>query len=191
MARILIVDGHPSANRNHYIHALASAYYGGGQNAHETRRIDIAQLDFPVLCEPEQWDGKEVPPDIKYAQDQITWADHIVLLYPLWLGDVPARLKAFLEQVARPGFAMEERENGTFKKLLKGKSARLIVTMGMPTPIYRLWFQAHSVKSLKRNILQFMGFNPVRVTLIGHVERGADYRREWLEKVERLGATGR
>ena len=37
----------------------------------------------------------------KPAQADIGWAQHIVLFFPLWLGDMPAVLKAFLEQVAR------------------------------------------------------------------------------------------
>ncbi|MEL6877233.1 MAG: NAD(P)H-dependent oxidoreductase [Pseudomonadota bacterium] len=191
MARILIIDGHPSSDRNHYVHALASAYREGAEIANEVRRIDIAKLDFPLLRDPEDWNQNNLPADLGSAQDKIAWADHVVLLYPIWLGDVPAALKAFLEQVARPGFALEERENGTFKKLLKGKSAHVIVTMGMPAPIYRIVFRAHSVKSLKRNILQFVGFNPVRTTLIGHVGRSADYRKKWLQKVEKLGRRGR
>jgi len=191
MTRILIIDGHPSDNRDHYVHALASAYRSGAESAHETRRIDIAKLNFPILTDVEEWESNDIPPDIRDAQHKIVWADHIVLVYPLWLGDVPALLKAFLEQVARPDFAIEKRANGTFKKLLKGKSARIIVTMGMPAAIYQVWFQAHSVRSLKRNILRFMGFNPVRISIIGHIERSEDYRRKWLKKVERLGNRSR
>src|SRR3546814_10287671 len=78
-----------------------------------------------------------------------SWADHLVILYPLWLGDVPALLKGFLEQILRPGFAIDEGSTGMSAKLLTGRSARIIVTMGMPAPIYRLFFRAHSLKSLE------------------------------------------
>src|SRR3546814_9849412 len=60
-----------------------------------------------------------------------SWADHLVILYPLWLGDVPALLKGFLEQILRPGFAIDEGSTGMSAKLLTGRSARIIVTMGM------------------------------------------------------------
>lgn len=92
-------------------------------------------------------------------------------MFPLWLGDVPALLKAFFEQALRPGFAIGKAAPGRlWKKLLKGRSARVIVTMGMPAFFYRLYYRAHGVKSLKRNILEFCGISPVRASLIGTVE---------------------
>jgi putative NADPH-quinone reductase len=39
-------------------------------------------------------------------------------------------------------------------KFLSYKSARIIVTLGMPTLRYRWYFRAHSLRSLKRNILR-------------------------------------
>ena len=124
------------------------------------------------------------------AQTDIAWADHLVIFYPLWLGDVPAVLKAFLEQTMRPGFALQYREHGLPEKLLKGRSARVVVTMGMPAFFYKLVYGAHSVKSLERNILRFVGFRPIGRTIIGAVEADADRRREWLEEMARLGAAG-
>jgi putative NADPH-quinone reductase len=118
------------------------------------------------------------------------WAEHVVLIYPLWLGDVPAYLKALLEQALRPGFALSEKP-GMGGGLLKGRSARIIVTMGMPAFFYNLFFLAHSVKSLKRNILQFVGFGPVRTTLIGLVEGSTEAREHHLAEVRELGQQGR
>ena len=99
-------------------------------------------------------------------------------------------LNGFLEQVARPGFALSMGESGFPKRLLKGRSARLIVTMGMPTAFYRLFYRGHSVKSFKRNILELVGFKPVRVSLIGNVERSRAYREKWLAKMRDFGARG-
>ena len=41
---------------------------------------------------------------------------------------------------------------------MSGKSARIVVTMGMPGFWYRWYFRAHSLRSLQRNILKFVGF---------------------------------
>lgn len=190
MSRITIIDGHPHADRGHYVHALAEAYADAARHNNEVRLIEVARLDFPILRDPEDWQSKDAPPALRQAQDDIRWSDHLVILYPLWLGDVPALLKAFLEQVSRPGFAIETKGDGFFRKLLKGKSARIVVTMGMPAAGYRLYFRQHSVKSLKRNILQFVGISPVRITLIGLVDSAA-HREKGLRKVARLGARGR
>jgi putative NADPH-quinone reductase len=62
--------------------------------------------------------------------------------FPLWLASMPALLKGFFEQALRPGFALGPTEPGRmWKKLLKGRSARIVVTMGMPALVYR-WYLA-------------------------------------------------
>ena len=184
--KILVIDGHPDPDRGRFIHALADAYSdGAGLSGHEVRRLELATMDIPFLRSRAEWtDGTPVP-EIVAAQEAILWADHIVFFYPLWLGDVPALLKAFLEQVARPGFALSQ---GTMPKpLLKGRSARLVVTMGMPAFFYRFYFAAHSVKSFERNILKFVGIKPVEHTLIGNVEGEAETREQWLDTLLNLG----
>jgi len=115
-----------------------------------------------------------------------------VIVFPLWLGDMPALLKAFFEQAFRPGFAIGKARPGRMpKKLLEGKSARIIVTMGMPAFFYRLFYRAHSVKSLERNILGFCGISPVRTSLVGTVGTGdAEQRSRALTAIATLGFKG-
>jgi putative NADPH-quinone reductase len=118
--------------------------------------------------------------------------DHLVILYPLWLGDMPAILKAFFEQTFRPGFAFTPAEQGHVpKKRLTGKSARIVVTMGMPAVLYRWFFLAHGLKNLERNILGFSGIGPIRSSLIGTVEGMDDRQRAgWLDQMRALGEAG-
>lgn len=187
MARVAIIDGHPDPDRSHFVHALADAYAEGAIKRHEVDRIDIGAMDFPLLRSAEEWKGEAPTAGLRDAQTAIRKASHVVILYPLWLGDVPALLKGFLEQVARPGFALGMGESGFPKRLLKGRSARLVVTMGMPTPFYRFFYRAHSVKSFQRNILNFVGFSPVRRSLIGSVESSRAYREQWLDRMRALG----
>jgi putative NADPH-quinone reductase len=187
---ILIIQGHPDPKGGHFGHALAQAYADGAAEAgHVLRRVDVAQLDFPLLRSADEWERGALPEVLKPAQDGIAWAQHIAVFFPLWMGDMPALLKGFLEQVARPGFAFHEDEDGGFgKKGLSGRSARLVVTMGMPALVYRYFFRAHSVRSLERNVLGFVGIAPVHETLIGMVERMSQQERErWLEKLRALG----
>lgn len=191
MSKVLILNGHPHDSPDHFVYALASAYAAGADDIHEVRRIDIARLDFPILRDPAQWKDGALPDGLHEAQEALVWADHLVILYPLWLGDMPALLKGFLEQIARPGIAVEPKKSGLYRKLLKGKSARVIVTMGMPAAAYMLYFRGHSVKSFRRNILEFVGIKPVRLTIVGNVEVSDRLRRKWLAKVERLGRWAR
>ena len=157
---------------------------------HSVRHVTLAKLDFPLLRSQQEWEEGSVPASLKPAQDDIGWAEHIVFFFPLWLGDMPALLKGFLEQVARPGFAIIRKKGGNpwGNKGLTGRSARVVVTMGMPALVYRWYFRAHSVKSLERNILGFVGIAPVHETLIGLTgDMKPKDAAKWLGKLERLG----
>lgn len=189
MTRITIIDGHPDPEPHHYVHSLVQTYRNAANSNHEVRQIDIARLDFPILRNPEDWRSGAMPAGLSDAQQDISWADHLVIIYPLWLGDVPALLKAFLEQMLRPGFALQPKPDGLYTKLLVQKSARVVVTMGMPAAAYRFFFFSHSLHSLRRNILHFVGISPVRTTLIGNVEH-AQARAWGLKKVGELGRGG-
>jgi len=191
--RLAVIDGHPDADPARFVHALSRRYAEGAASfGHEVRRIDIADLDFPLVRQRSDWEGEAPPADIRQAQETILWAEHLLILYPLWLGDVPALLKAFLEQVMRPGFAFAPVVAGRFpRKLLKGRTARLVVTMGMPALFYRAYYGAHSVKSFERNILRFAGIQPVEHLLIGNVEGASDEARaQWLDTLFSFGADG-
>lgn len=192
--RIAVILGHPDPDPARFGRALAAAYARGAEAAgHEVRMIPVATLDFPVLRRAQDWQEGEAPAAIREAQATVAWAGHLVILFPLWLGDMPALLKGFLEQLLRPGFAFTKAAAGRpWKTLLKGKSARLVVTMGMPAFFYRLFYRAHSVASLRRNILAFCGIGPVRSTFIGMVEGSQDARRrDWLEEMTKLGREAR
>lgn len=190
--RILVIVGHPDSSPKRLCRALAGSYAEGARAAgHDVREIDIARLDFPFLQSTEEFQHGMIPPAIRDAVEAIRHAEHIVFVFPLWLGTMPALLKAFLEQVMRPGVAFAQPEKGGArfaKTLLKGRSARLIVTMGMPAPVYRLWYLGHGIASMRRNILNFVGISPVRETLFGLVEAVSDARRrKWIAAMHALG----
>lgn len=189
--RILVIQGHPDASQPHLCHALADAYAAGAREAgHEVRTVDVAALDFPLLRSQREWSSGTLPPSLAQAQQDIGWAQHLVLVFPLWLGDMPALLKGFLEQVARPGFAFSAEGGGAAfsRKGLTGRSARIVVTMGMPALVYRWYFRAHSVKSLERNILGFVGISPVSATLVGSVAQlDGEAAMKHLQAVRKLG----
>jgi putative NADPH-quinone reductase len=167
---VLILNGHPDPASKGLCHALAEAYTDGARAAgREVQRIDVARLDFPLLRSMAEFEKGTPPPAIAAAQEEIRRADHLVVIFPLWMGDMPAGLKAFFEQTMRPGFAFDYRTRGFPTKRLRGRSARVIVTMGMPALAYRLFYGAHGLKNLRRVVLRGVGFGPVRTTLIGSI----------------------
>lgn len=191
--KIVIIQGHPDHSAKHYGHALAEAYADGArESGHEVEIIEVAGVAFPLLQNYAEFHQGDVPAAIRECQEQVRRAAHLVIIYPLWLGGMPAVLKGFFEQLFRPGFAMQPLDGGQrWKKLLTGKSARVVVTMGMPALAYRWFFGAHSLRSLERNILKFTGISPVRESLIGMVEGSDAHRQRWLQKMTRLGRAAR
>jgi putative NADPH-quinone reductase len=189
--KIVVIQGHPDPEGGHFGHALAEAYASGATEAgHEVTVLPVAQIDFPLLRTKDEFNAGEPLEAIRQCQQAIAAADHLVIIHPLWLGSMPALLKGFLEQVFRPGFAFGKpvKPGRPGAKLLKGKSARVVVTMGMPGFAYRWFYGAHAVKSLERNILAFTGFRPIHRTLIGMVEAREDTgRRKRLAEMRRLG----
>jgi putative NADPH-quinone reductase len=188
--RIAIILGHPDASEPHFCHALAQAYQEGAVGAgHEVRVIDVARLDFPLIRSRREFESGEPPAAIRDAQQQILWAQHLVIVYPLWLGTLPAMLKGFFEQTFRYGFALGAgRGKAMPRKLLAGRSARIVVTMGMPAVVYRALFRAHGLKSLESGVLSISGIRPIRSTLMGLIEgRSANYRNGLLDEMRELG----
>lgn len=192
--RIALIQGHPDTRPERLIRGLAAAYLQGAQAAgHETRIIDVAAMEFPLLRSKREFDDGAVPRAIGVAQETIRWAEHLVILYPLWLGTMPALLHAFFEQAFRPGFAAEPGDKGkSWTKLLSGRSARIVVTMGMPALVYRWYYRAHALKGLERNILAFAGIGPIKETLFGLVDaRSAVTHDKWIGAMRELGRDGK
>lgn len=189
--KIMLIQGHPDPGKERLCRALAQAYCEGAeQGGHTVRVTDVAELDFPILRSQAEFYG-ETPEQMQGSIDDLGWADHLVIVYPLWLGTMPALLKAFIEQLFRPGVALgdSEGEKSWPKALLKGKSCRIVLTMGMPAFAYRWIYLAHSLRSLERNILKFSGIKPVRETIIGMVDAANDKTRErWFADMRALGA---
>lgn len=188
--RILILDGHPDPRPERLGHALTNAYAEGALAAgHAVRRIALAGLNLPLITSAEAFTGP-APPAALQVQADIAWAQHLVLVHPLWLGSAPAVVKGVFEQVFRYGFALSVED--PLARPLKGRSARIVVTMGMPALAYRLIFGAFGVRSLERSVLNLAGVWPVRRILLGGVGgAGPDHIDAWLRRMRTLGASGR
>jgi putative NADPH-quinone reductase len=189
--RIAIIQGHPDTAGRHLLHALADAYAQGAIGAgHEVRRIEVAELAFPLLRTQVEFETGALPAALEQPRDDMRWAEHWVFLFPLWHGTMPALLKGFLEHIFRPGFAMEYQKNGFPRRLLAGRSARIVVTMGMPVILYRWYFGAYGLRGFERSMLGFAGIKPIRESLYGLTFADDKKRARWIEDMLRHGRRG-
>ena len=73
-------------------------------------------------------------------------------------------------------------------KLLKGKSARIIVTMDTPKWYYWIINRSPGHNSMKKAILEFCGIKPVMISSFAIVKSSDNLKRKkWLDEVELLG----
>lgn len=188
VARIAIIVGNP--RKDTFSEALAHAYARGAEaGGHEVKTFVLSRLSFDPILHDGFAKPQPLEPDLAAAQAAIGNADHIVFIFPLWFGTLPALLKGFIERVFQPGFAITGTiKEGTYRALLSKKSARIIMTMGMPGLVYRWYYGAYCAKMLKRNILEFVGIKPVRTTIHGMIEAVSNETRAgWLRDAEQLG----
>jgi putative NADPH-quinone reductase len=186
MSKIAIIVGH--ARKDTYCEALGEAYrrgaIGGG---HSAALFVTSRMVFDPVLHTGYGPLQPLEPDLQAAFDMIASADHIVLIYPLWIGAFPAIFKGFLERILQPHL-VSAKSTGEFPKPWKGKSARVILTMGMPSLVYRWYYGAHSLQLLKRNILRFVGVGTIRSTIYGMIDTVTPARRgDWLAEVEAMG----
>ena len=194
MSKICVIHGHPDTNEKHFVTALGQAYVEGATSAgHTVSEIRIGDLNFDLLRRPA--DFETLPSEELQAERQkIAEADHVVLVFPLWLGGTPAIVKAFFEQIARGGYFLQAANSESEFPIarMKGKSLRIIVTMGMPGLVYKTWFGAHSLKGFEQGIFGMSGFKPIHHKVIGTVGVDDPEKHEkWLSEVRELGTQGK
>ncbi len=191
MANILVILGHP--NIASLCSALASTYAEAAQaSGHSVRLIVLADLQFDPILRAGFSAKQPLEPDLVAAQENITWAQHLVVVYPIWWAAPPALLKGFFDRAFLPGFAFKYRENSPmWDKYLTGKTARLLVTSDSPK-WYLFWITRNpAVRAVKQGTLEFCGITPVQVTICPMVRKSTPAQRTaWLEEARRLGSLG-
>lgn len=189
MSRVLLIQGSPKPGS--FCDALGEAYARGAESAATpVRRLVVRDLRFDPYLGGDYQAAARLEADLQTAQEAIWDAQHLVWVYPIWWGFMPAMLKGFIDRTLLPGFAFKYRRGSAlWDKLLVGRTARLIVTMDAPPLYNRIAYRNAGPHLMRKAILGFCGVKPVRVTSIGSIKMSSPARRaRWLARVERLGA---
>jgi NAD(P)H dehydrogenase (quinone) len=74
------------------------------------------------------------------------------------------------------------------EKLLKGKSARLIIVADTPRWYDYLFMKSPLINQFKKGTLEFCGISPIKVKYISPIKNSTiDYREKWLGKISLSG----
>jgi NAD(P)H dehydrogenase (quinone) len=189
--KIFLLLGHP--DRSGMCGSLADAYEQTAREAgHEVQRLNIGEMQFDPILHMGYRAMQELEPDLKKFQELVQWCDHFVIVHPVWWLGMPALLKGLFDRAWLPGSAFRYIKTKAGKRtifwhrLMKGKTARLIVTSGTSPWIERL-FPGNVNSQLKWGLLWFAGFS-VRTKWFGPAENVPEERKaRWIEIVKKWG----
>ncbi len=166
--------------------SIAAEYVDSAKAAgNQVRYFKLGDVEFDPVLRKGYKKRQELEPGLIEIKDAINWSNHIVLIYPIWWGSIPAILKGMIDRVFLPGFAFKYRENSQFwDKLLKGRSAHAITTMDTPPWYFKWVYCSPAHYQMRKTILEFSGIKPVKITSFGPLRYSTESKREkWLAKV--------
>ncbi len=188
--KIFILLGNPDVDT--FSGRVATAYQEAAVSVgHEVRRLNLGELSFDPILHNGYKRIQELEPDLLKIQESIMWADHFVVIYPNWWCTMPALLKGMFDRMWLPGFAFNfDKKTKKVIKLLKGKTARVIIVAGTHSP-FRTWLKFGDFSNeISRGTLGFAGMD-VSVSTYGPIEKCPQNKLdECLAKVATLGRLG-
>lgn len=183
---VLVLVGHPVAGS--FNHALADSYVAAARDAGaQVRTVDLATVRLPsgpvARADLRAPDGstEHLDPVVAGLVEDLRWADHLVVLHPQWWGTYPAALKAFLDHVLLSGVTFRSRSGHLPERLMRGRTARTLMTMDSPRAWNLLAYRDAAGASLGRATLGYCGYRLVGRTTFPKVRFSSpDERARWL-----------
>ena len=183
---ILVIDANPKSAS--FCDALAKNYSQSCNSECEIRTLSLSAMTFDPDLSNGYDNVQPLEADLVDFQTQLQWAAHIVLFIPVWWGGLPAKFKGVIDRTFLPGFAFQYQPNKTIPdKLLKGRTAEVILTLDTPAWYYRFVQGAPVTKQLKHTILGFCGIEVISTTYLGPIISSTPEQRDkWLKQMAKM-----
>lgn len=188
---ILIVTAHPSSFGD--THTIAKTYADAKKEKNNVVKIvDLYSSEYKVDVLTFANIREFVPSKVQLKfHEQITWANEIVVVHPIWWGMPPSIMKSWVELTFWPRVAYRYLPGGKVEKLLTGKTAKIFVTCGGPSWYYHFIFMP-LLSFWKICVFEFSGVDVIDLKICGNLDRDknepekrASRIQKFLEKIKK------
>jgi len=186
--KVFVWVAHPRADS--FCVALADAYQEGATGSGATiRRMDLNAMRFDPHFEGYGPETPALEPDLLAWQENIAWADHLLIVHPYWWGAMPARAKAVLDRALTSGFGFRYHKGSVlWDKLLTGRTADAILTSDTPPWYDTLVYRKPGRRVLRNQVLKFCGITPRKIVQFGTIKTASEAKRaRWIERARDMG----
>ena len=121
---------------------------------------------------------------LKYMK-KLRWAEHIVMIFPIWWMTMPAMMKGFVDKVIFPGVVYKMEGGDLVSMLSELKQVTVITTMNTPQDVYKEMFGNSIEGSLIKGTFNKIGIHDIRWISLNMVKQSGDEKRWlWLDEIE-------
>lgn len=185
--KVVLLDGHPDQGR--FASHLLDLYAAALPASAEVTRVAVRDLAFTPILRHGYAKRTEWEPDLAQLARVIDDCDHLAIAFPMWWGSEPAELKGLIDRLFLPGFMFAyHKDDPWWDRLMAGRSADVIITMDTPPVFLWLSYGNAIIRRWKGQVLEFVGFAPVRIMVCGPVRKGGADKSpaKWRAKIEQL-----
>ncbi|WP_299752614.1 NAD(P)H-dependent oxidoreductase [uncultured Tateyamaria sp.] len=183
--KIFIWVAHPKAGS---LNAALAERYATGARA---KGADVRVMHLSDMSTEAGYDADApLSPDVQAWQDNIRWADHVMIVHPYWWGAMPAQAKAVMDAGLQSGFAYKYHGRGMgWDKLLDGRTGDAIITSDTPPLLDTILYRSPGRRVMRNQVMKFVGVKPKTVVQLGSVKLAKPEKiAGWLQKAEAMGA---
>lgn len=184
--KVLVIYCNP--DKKSFGTSLGKSYVNGLKvEKNKVKEVYLYDLDFNLRQVGFNQEPLELEKDLIKIQKEIMWADHITFCYPIWWYNFPAVLKGLFDRILLPNFAFKYEKSPIPKGLLKGRTARALVTLDAPISYYRFIIGSPD-KTILKGDLSFCGMKIIGHHYFGSIKKSDDGKKKtWLGEAYTLG----
>ncbi|MEK5141456.1 NAD(P)H-dependent oxidoreductase [Paenibacillus sp. FSL M7-0134] len=131
---------------------------------------DLIQMSFNPMAGLKDLEAKvtnALPEEIVKEQEDLLWADALIIISPVWWGGFPAVIKGYIDRVFTTGLIRSS--DGVYG--LEGKRAYSIFTTGSSEDYIRISRQKDMLYAANDNLFGFAKFSDAEIKLLYSVPR--------------------